>query len=287
MTTTTEQRLAIVIPCFNRREITLACIRKLNAGSSGIAIFVSDSASSDGTPEAVVHEPNVRLLHAGASAWWSEAINLGISTALDENFNSILLLNDDIEFETDLLARLIDKHQQNPDAIISPLQQSPTGTFLGIRYTGPFKTMEVITESDADAFVDTTNGCCLLVPRKVFDTIGLIDQLHCPHLYGDTEFQVRAKLAGFHTLASPSIKIKQLAATNYLSRLHIRSLFTFKGSHLHFAAYFQFGTSLFNGINKFIFLGLSYHQRYIKTLIKSILFFSARNVRAILSADRV
>ena len=270
MTRNIDFALAVVIPSHNRKDVTLSCIRNLNAGQLSLNIFISDSGSTDGTPEAVVLEPNVRMLKAGESAWWSEAINLGIRTALDEKFSSILLLNDDIEFEQDLVLQLLNKHRQHPNSIISPLQQNSSGTFLGIRYTGPFNKMERLSSAESDSIVDTTNGCCLLVPRTVFESVGLMDERKCPHLAGDTEFQIRAKRAGFLTLACPSIKISQLGTTNYYVRLKIGSIFTYKGSPLHFATHLQFGKSLFGTGIRFFFLGLGYHYGYCKTFIKAL-----------------
>lgn len=263
--------IAVVIPCFNRKDVTLRCIRKLNTGSAAVKIFVSDSASSDGTPEAVADEPNVRVLHAGASAWWSEAINLGIQAALDENFSAILLMNDDIEFEQELVAELLEKNKLYTNSIISPLQHSPTGLFLGIRYNGLSNKMRVLSSAEIDSFVDTTNGCCLFVPRIVFESVGLIDDHHCPHLYGDTEFQLRAKRAGFITMACPSIKISQLGPTNYLARLKFSSLLSFKGSPLHLAAYLHFGKALFGGWLLFALMGGRYHYDYCKTIAKAFI----------------
>jgi GT2 family glycosyltransferase len=276
MSSNSEQSLAVIIPCFNRREITLACIRKLNSCSyPKISIFVCDSASSDGTQQAVVKEPNVRLLHAGASAWWSEAVNLGVKTAMQEDFELMLLMNDDIEFDLDLITRMVDKHREYPTHILSPAQQSPTGAFLGIDYKGPTRRMQLASNDGMqDTVVDTTNGCCLLIPAGAFRSAGLLDQKHCPHQYGDTEFQIRAAKAGFSTLACPSIEIRQLGATHYFQRLKLGSLFTFKGSPLHLSAYSHFGKTLFAGWIPFLLFGFRFHFLYLKTLVKVLIFLA-------------
>ncbi len=280
MNSNTEPPLAIIIPCFNRREITLTCIRKLNAcGLPQISIFVCDSASSDGTQQVVIKEPNVRLLHAGASAWWSAAVNLGVKTAMREDFDLILLMNDDINFDLDLVTRLIEKHKQHLNCILSPAQQSPTGGFLGIDYKGLARRMQMArSDGMQDVVVGTTNGCCLLIPANVFRATGLFDQKHCPHLYGDTQFQIRAAKAGFPTVACPSIEIRQLGATDYFRRLKVGSLFAFEGSPLHLSAYAHFGKALFGGWTPFLLFGFFFHIVFIKTLVKSLLFL-ARNSR--------
>lgn len=276
MSSNIEPPVAIIIPSFNRRDITLACIRKLNStGYPNMSIFVCDSASSDGTQLAVAKEKNVRLLNAGASAWWSEAVNLGVHMALEKGFSLILLLNDDIEFDLDLLARMMDKHRQHPNNILSPAQQSPTGAFLGIDYKGLTRRMQMAScEGMQDTVVGTTNGCCLLIPAGAFRSAGLFDQKHCPHQYGDTEFQIRAAKAGFSTLACPSIEIRQLGATHYFQRLKLGSLLTFKGSPIHLSAYSHFGKALFGGWIPFLLFGFRFHVMYFKTLVKALIFLA-------------
>lgn len=276
MSSSTEPPLAVIIPCFNRRDITLSCIRKLNScGYPQISIFVCDSASSDGTQQAVANEPNVRLLHAGASAWWSEAVNLGVKTAMQEDFDLVLLMNDDIEFDLDLVARIVDKHREHPGHIVSPAQHTPTGAFLGIDYTGfACRMQKVSSENMRDVVVGTTNGCCLLIPVDTFYAVGLFDQEHCPHQYGDTEFQLRAAKAGFQTVACPSIEIRQLGATHYFRNLKLGSLLTYKGSPLHLSAYSHFGYTLFGGWALFLLFGFHYHFLYLKTLVKAHIFLA-------------
>jgi GT2 family glycosyltransferase len=279
--------LGVVIPSYNRRDLTLSCIRRLNEGPVRARIYLSDSASTDGTPEAVSKEPNVQVLNVGSAAWWSEAVNSGIKAAVNDGCDLVLILNDDIDFEIDLIPKLIDKHLGYPSHIISPLQESPTGHFLGMRYRGFLKQMVLIETSEIDAIMDSTNGCCLLVPTSVFDIVGLINERNCPHQYGDTEFQLRAARAGVRTLACPSIKIKQLPGTDYFSRLSLSTLFTFKGSPLHLGAYLKFGETLFNGQSKFILLGGLYHLAFIKTLLKALLFLSrAAVVSALCSSSK-
>lgn len=268
--------LAVIVPTFNRKEVTLECIRQINSQDCKLNIYVCDSGSSDGTVEVVHHEPNVVVIDAGPHAWWSAAVNRGIEVAISNGYTAILILNDDIEFDGKLIPDLLKKHREHPRAIISPLQQSPTGPFLGMRYVGWTKKMELLRDAASDTLVDTTNGCCLLVPTAVFASVGLIDEVNCPHQYGDTEFQLRARRLGFPTVACPSIKIAQLGATDYYSRLKLGVILNFAGSPMHFRAYFQFGKTLFGGAGSFMLWGMKYHYGYLKTLVKALMHIANR-----------
>ena len=270
MTTDKNFDLAVVIPTFNRKEITLGCVKRLLASSIRTAIFVVDSGSTDGTVEAVAAVSGVRLLNAGPDAWWSEAVNLGIRSALNQGFKAILLMNDDIDFEVSLIEKLVDKHNEFPTALITPLQLTPSGPFLGLKYVGVMRRPELITTVSTDANVDSSNGCCLLVPSEVFKAVGLIDDKKCPHLYGDNEFQLRAGQRGYFTLGCPTISIRQLDATDHYSRVRAYSMFYFKGSPLKTSAYWRFGSTLFGGWYLFLPLGLFYHYGYLKSILRTI-----------------
>jgi GT2 family glycosyltransferase len=241
------------------------------ASNTGIAIFVIDSGSTDGTVGAIADIPGVRLLDAGKDAWWSEAVNLGIKLALSEEFQAILLMNDDIDFEVNLVEQMVAKHNQFPHAIITPLQLTPSGPFLGARYLGPLRQPELIRYASTDITVESSNGCCLLVPREAFSSVGLIDEKNCPHLYGDNEFQLRAAQAGYSTLGCPSLTIRQLEATDHYSRVRTRTMFRFKGSPLKITAYWQFGSTLFRGWHLFLIFGVYYHFGYLKGVLRTIL----------------
>ncbi len=278
------ENIAIVVPTYNRKAITLRFIQRIREQSLGIPVYVCDSGSSDGTVEALSGLSGLEIIHVGSTAWWSAAVNQGIERALSQGYSAILIMNDDIEFDDRLISGLLEKHHQHPAAIISPLQNSPSGPFLGMRYFGASKRMELLGAADFDIPVDTTNGCCLLVPESVFAKVGKIDEVHCPHQYGDTEFQLRAGKLSFPTIACPSIQIAQLGSTDYYSRLKLRTMLTFSGSPLHLGAYFQFGCTLFGGGIPFMVFGMKYHYGYVKTLVKAMIHIAMRRKRSKVNA---
>jgi GT2 family glycosyltransferase len=272
-----ESSVAVIIPSFNRRELTAACIRRLNASDRNhFQIFVCDSGSVDGTPEMVKNELQVRLIHSGSSAWWSAAVNSGVRAALQEGFQEFLILNDDISFEGDIVSQMLEGRRQHPDCILTPMQETASGRFSGIRYRGVKRRIEYLQSDEIDAVVDSSNGCCLLIPAAVFERVGLFDEVRCPQLYGDTEFQLRAALSDFPTVVVRAVTIAQLGNSNYFARLNLGSLFTFEGSPLHWSAYFTFGAQLFRGRLRFLLFGYTYHTMYLKTLVKAVWIIARR-----------
>jgi GT2 family glycosyltransferase len=266
-------KLAVIIPTFNRKEVTQKCVTNLLNGTiSNINIIICDSGSSDGTPEAFQNIDNVSVLNVGEDSWWTAAVNAGVSVALQKHFEFVLVLNDDVDIPLNLVEKMLGKAKLNPDKIISPAQKYEGGIFLGIRYLGIFKTSSMILSSNEkmEVEVESSNGCCLLIPSDSFGTIGLFDESHCPHLYGDTEFQIRAWNYGLGTMAFSDIVICQHANTDYFGRLQFKGLLTHKGSPLHFRAYLIFGRTLFRSMYRFAFFGAVHHRLYFRSLIKAL-----------------
>lgn len=267
-------KVAVIIPTFNRKEVTVKCVDSLlNGLDLDINIIICDSDSVDGTRDVFVNYPNVTVINVGADSWWTGAINGGLKIIIEKEFEYILLLNDDIDIPMLLVESLLKKAHENPDRIISTAQVSSQGVFLGINYSGLLK-LPVITWFDSNrdyVDVESSNGCCLLVPTNVFCKIGFFDDIHCPHLYGDTEFQVRANAHGFGTRAFSDIIIKQHPNTDYYRKLSINNILTFKGSPVNLQAYLYFGKSLFGGWFQFFFLGGYHHYLYLRSLLKAFL----------------
>jgi GT2 family glycosyltransferase len=275
--------LAVIVPTFNRKDITLQFVKSLNSQSIPLRIYVCDSGSTDGTEFAVVSEPNVKLVSAGSSAWWSAAVNEGIQEAKKDKAKLFLVMNDDIEFEQNLISRLLASHNEHPSCILSPLQHTASGQFVGTCYEGIFRRVRHLASIPEDGLVATSNGCCLLIPLAVLNSVGSFDQDNCPHLYGDTEFQLRALKAGFPTRPCESAAIKQMSATNYFGRLRFMSLFTYEGSPLHMQAYLTFGKALFGSRFWFFVLGMRFHFDFLKVLIKILKFFIYKKLKALQS----
>ena len=67
-----KTKIAVLLTCFNRREMTLSCVRRINSQVNiddlEIEIFLSDDNSTDGTAQAVNSEfPFVKVLHGNGS----------------------------------------------------------------------------------------------------------------------------------------------------------------------------------------------------------------------------
>ena len=114
----------ILIPTYNRYEITKKCIfNLLNGTFKDILIILCDSNSTDKTSELVELSDKIKYLNVGKDSWYSAAINKGVDFITQFNrSNFVLILNDDIETPSNLVEQLLIKTINKKNCIISPLQ---------------------------------------------------------------------------------------------------------------------------------------------------------------------
>src|SRR5262245_57976582 len=103
----------VVIPTFNRWELTQTCLELLRAQTVPHNVFVVDNASSDGTPGHIrTAFGEVRLIELERNRGFSVACNVGARAGTGE---IVVLLNNDVECPADFLERLTAALSTQPD----------------------------------------------------------------------------------------------------------------------------------------------------------------------------
>lgn len=206
----TVYRVAALLTCFNRCEDTLACLRSLSqqVGENDIfhlSIFLVDDGSSDGTSERVAQSfPSVNLLQGDGQLFWTGGTRLAFDTALADDFDYYLWVNDDTTLHDDALKRLVDVHQglvgeQNAaNIVVGSTLDLATGetTYGGVvsQYRWwPLK-YQLLEPLDQARECDTMNGNCVLIPREVTVRIGNLDPCFS-HYLGDFDYGLRIRKA--------------------------------------------------------------------------------------------
>ena len=206
-------RVAVVIPVFNRKNITLRCLDSLvSALDRNTRIIVVDSGSTDGTPQAVREKyRDVVLLETSSASWWAAATNTGIKDAIEAGYNYVLTCNDDNIASSSSIAGMMDVARSNPDSIIASvicsLDDPEIILFAGrkrSRVTDRFYFMNLgqrYSELESGIReVDLLHGKFTLFPVSVFNSVGLFDEEKFPHLFADDDLVLRAKKEGYRLL---------------------------------------------------------------------------------------
>lgn len=212
-------RVIVVIPVYNRKAVTLNCLRQLAAvKTAGIDLVtvVVDDASTDGTAEAIASEfPATIVLRGNGSLWWTGAINEGVQYALSRNSDYVLFLNDDLRLDDGFIKELHKVASQNPNALVGAIKLTRVGNrseivTSGLKVKGPlqkivdplvgriYQDMDLGDQYDCDIL----GGAALLVPTGVFRQLGLLDQRRFPHNWSDFEFARRASTNGYRCVVA-------------------------------------------------------------------------------------
>ncbi|GAB4405667.1 MAG: hypothetical protein OHK0053_31660 [Microscillaceae bacterium] len=203
--------LYIVIPVFNRKKFTQACLDLLRQQTySDFKVVVVDDGSTDGTDEMLAHDyPEVIVLKGDGNYFWTKATNAGVSYALEQGATYVMTMNNDTIPPENYLEKMMHWAAQKPNAVLGSLEVDYTSkkpVFGGVRQRWtPFKTAEPILPKIPEAKrhglhpVTQHPGRGCLIPRAVFEKIGLFDEVYFPHYYADFEFTHRAYRSGFES----------------------------------------------------------------------------------------
>ena len=192
-------KLSIVIVSWNVRGELIRCLRSIEQNPPGCPyeVIVADNGSKDGTVDCLRHDfPQVKLLANGKNLGFAAANNMAIREASGEY---LLLLNPDTQVLQYSLDRLLEWTQAHPDiGICGPKLLNPDGSiqesvrrfptfraalyrYTFLNYFGLFRHahrqwMAKQFDYSRPQEVEQVMGAALLIPRKVLDAVGLLDE---------------------------------------------------------------------------------------------------------------
>ena len=210
-------RVAAIIPVYNRRETTLQALRSLSRiDRTGVdlRIFIVDDGSKDGTAQAIEKNfPEVVLVYGDGSLHYAAGTNAGMVAAKDWNPDYYLLMNDDSVFHDQFLQRLIETTRNAPRSVVGALLllwDQPHRVFqVGPRWStsgGGWFIPEDLTAFNVgrEPFdVECLVGNCTLVPAGAVAECGLMDAKRFPHGWGDAQYFIRLRNAGWGLMVNP------------------------------------------------------------------------------------
>jgi GT2 family glycosyltransferase len=265
--------IAVLITVHNRKEKTLSCLTALFncvlPDGYTCDVFLVDDGSTDGTSDAIKEKfPQVNIIQGNGNLFWNRGMHLAWTIAAKINdYNYYLWLNDDTCLYPNAIEELVMcSESENNQKIICGTTCS-TKNKQEITYGGRSFKNGLIFPNGEKQICDYFNGNIILIPKLVYNTIGMNDPLF-HHALGDFDYGVRAKKSGITSIVSPSVlgeceEHKTLAAwcnpqTPVLKR--IKLLYTPLGNHP--VEFFKY-ENRYNGLLKACFHFITNHLRAI------------------------
>ena len=221
MASSRRAHVALVVLSWNGREDTLSCLDSLSRVSyQPLTVIVVDNGSDDGTGDAVREaHPQVDLVRSEENLGFAGGNNLGVRRALELGADHVMLLNNDTTVDPGFIEPLVEELERRPDAgAVSPLilyaEPDDLIWFAGATFdprkghNGRHWGYRERANVSAGETYETgrITGCAMLVPRRVWEQVGLLDDELFLHVE-DTEWCVRAGRHGYRFYVVPVSRI--------------------------------------------------------------------------------
>lgn len=206
------EKIGVVTITFNSAKVLPGFFRSLwSQCYSNFTLYIIDNGSNDETKSIINFENNNRVvfIENEQNEGVAKANNQGIKRALDEGCDYVLLMNNDVEFEQNLLTKLVSGLQQQSASIVTPkmMYYDPVDViwFAGSWFNkskGIIPLHRGINEKDVGQYdkieqIEYAPTCCVLIRKKVFQDVGLMDEKYFVY-FDDTDFFYRVLLNKKH-----------------------------------------------------------------------------------------
>ena len=210
----------VVVLTYNHYDDTRECLLSLRESDYANAhVVVVDNASSDGTADKIREEfPEVILIENSRNLGVPWGYNVGVSYALSQGADYVMILNNDTVVASNALSQLVHHAQQCPECGVLVPQivyyDDPERIWaVGGKYRR-FPPAHVIVGQNAPIQefpspieLDYALTCALLISRQTFERVGLFDPGYFFY-FDDWDFSQRVRDAGIKILFVPTAQIK-------------------------------------------------------------------------------
>ena len=202
-----SKRVLAVIVSYNFTPWMEKCLGSVRASTVKTDVLVIDNASADETVERLRELfPEVAVVANDANLGFGAANNIGLCRAVDDGYDHVLLLNQDAWIDNDMLERLIDACEREPErwGVLSPVQLTASHDALEKGFAAyldgaTFESLQAEGEPLSRPFI---NAAIWLLPVSTVKTVGLFSPLF--HHYGeDKDYCNRMLYAGYEVGCVP------------------------------------------------------------------------------------
>ena len=190
-------KTCIIIVNYNGYKDTIECIESLKKNiNSNYEIIVVDNKSTDKSSELLKKIDGIHFIESDKNGGFSYGNNLGIKYALNNNFDNVILLNNDTIVTPNCFDLMVEKSKIKDVGIVGNKilyydDKNKIYAYGGCinRKRGTVELGYNLKENCEleNLEVDFISGCCMLIKRDVFEKIGLLNEEYFMY-YEDVEF---------------------------------------------------------------------------------------------------
>ena len=215
---------SIIILSYNTKAYTQMCIQSIRKFTppGTYEIIIVDNASTDGSLPWLLAQPDIRLIANEKNAGFPKGCNQGLRIAAGDD---LLLLNSDTIVTPRWLEQLLTAlHSAQDIGAVSCMTNNSTFQHkLDTTYTSipeAIQFSENYNHSDPSRWCKAyeLKGFCFLFRRKVYEQVGLLDEMFTPGNYEDDDYSLRIRMAGWKLLVCKDTFIHHFGGVSFFRK---------------------------------------------------------------------
>ena len=207
-------KIGIVTITYNSANVLTGFLESVfNQTYTNFILYVVDNSSIDDTKKILksINDNRLKIIFNNKNLGVAKANNIGIKKAINDNCNQMLIINNDVEFETNLINNLLATQSKFDCSLVAPKMKyfydknkiwyagswfNSINGFLPVH-----RGMNQIDRKqyDKDELTHYAPTCCLLVKKIVFEDIGYMDEKYFVY-FDDVDFLYRVYKQKNHKL---------------------------------------------------------------------------------------
>jgi GT2 family glycosyltransferase/4-amino-4-deoxy-L-arabinose transferase-like glycosyltransferase len=198
---------------WRRPDLTIRCLHGVAAGTRrpDLTIVVDNGSGDDSIERIRSAHPKAVVLGLSENTGFTGGYNAGISKALEQGADLVLILNNDAEMEPGALEAACADADAHPECGLFGIGQllpdgSAVDSFFRLRWSdGRVSLTPPGCEKKGEGWF--LSGCAILARRAAIEKLGLFDERF--YLYAeDAEWSFRARALGIETRAAPDARVR-------------------------------------------------------------------------------
>ncbi len=244
-TQTDTPSVQIVILNWNGKEDTIQCLDSLKSLSyPRYGITVVDNGSTDGSVEMILESANdienFNLIETGENLGFAGGNNVGVKTALENDADYVLILNNDTIVEESLLEKLVNRSVDEKDNVIlgpSILLSSDSNRlwFAGANWNNnrlgfdfPLQDEPVEHLPEAPILSDYVCGAAMFFHHSIPERVGLMDDRFFL-VWEESDWCFQMRKLGIRSLIVPEARIWHKVGASFGSESSpLRAYYSFR-----------------------------------------------------------
>lgn len=223
-----NKKVGVVICNYNKQDYVLACIKSvLESSFTEMDVYVVDNASTDDSVKLIreKYADQVTLIVNEENLGGSGGFNSGLRKALQESYQYLMCVDNDIVMEKDNIEKLYLFLEENPQVGIvgskicrmqHPERLQELGAnldFENCTHAPLYKDYLDNAELPEVQYCDYVPACSLMIRREVVEKIGIMPEENFIY-WDDMEWCYKAKMAGYQVAAYSQARVFHDMGTN-------------------------------------------------------------------------